>query len=354
MYPVSSGGMLMTTCRSSSGMVCTRILTDAKAPRMILILGGARSGTTFLAKLFDSHPQVLYRHEPDSIVRNSSIPYLPEVRDVEIFRDQARAYLQALLEARSPKVVGHLPVFRKAYHSEVRQLLHQALAVAGKFAARMPVRNMERRIAIPDLIDSRPRLPVVPVIKSVDSLCRAALFAAAYPEARILHILRHPCGVISSKARGFRDGVLGRGVYLDSLFALEATAGYGLSRADMEARSYEEQEAFQWMVQNDKVFREMKDKSGYRLIRYEDLCLDTAAVITDLFAFTGLSENSQTAGFIRALENRRDGEVSYYSVMRSPKQALYKWQHELDPEQVKRIMAMVSRSEIGIYYDAAD
>ena len=33
----------------------------------ILILGSPRSGTTWLAKIFDSHPDILYRHEPDEL-----------------------------------------------------------------------------------------------------------------------------------------------------------------------------------------------------------------------------------------------------------------------------------------------
>jgi hypothetical protein len=32
----------------------------------ILVFGLPRSGTTWLGKIFDSHPETLYRHEPDS------------------------------------------------------------------------------------------------------------------------------------------------------------------------------------------------------------------------------------------------------------------------------------------------
>jgi len=37
------------------------------ADRAILVSGSPRSGTTWLAKLLDSHPDVLYRHEPDEV-----------------------------------------------------------------------------------------------------------------------------------------------------------------------------------------------------------------------------------------------------------------------------------------------
>src|SRR6185312_4530492 len=46
----------------------------------ILIFGLPRSGTTWIGKLFDSHPDTLYRHEPDS-VRRLSMPLFPEKED---------------------------------------------------------------------------------------------------------------------------------------------------------------------------------------------------------------------------------------------------------------------------------
>src|SRR5690349_8179034 len=39
----------------------------ALAAATILGLGFPRFGTTWLAKIFDSHPDVLYRHEPDEL-----------------------------------------------------------------------------------------------------------------------------------------------------------------------------------------------------------------------------------------------------------------------------------------------
>jgi hypothetical protein len=33
---------------------------------LLLLFGMPRSGTTWLAKIIDSHPDIIYRHEPDS------------------------------------------------------------------------------------------------------------------------------------------------------------------------------------------------------------------------------------------------------------------------------------------------
>jgi hypothetical protein len=39
-----------------------------------LIVGAPRSGTTRLAKIFDSRPDVLYLHEPDSLLTAIGLP----------------------------------------------------------------------------------------------------------------------------------------------------------------------------------------------------------------------------------------------------------------------------------------
>ena len=54
----ASKAMAARTARASDG-----------TERVVFVLGGARSGTTWLAKILDSHPDVLYRHEPDIALR---------------------------------------------------------------------------------------------------------------------------------------------------------------------------------------------------------------------------------------------------------------------------------------------
>ena len=96
---------------------------------MILILGSGRSGTTFLAKLFDSHPRVLYRHEPDWLLVGNSIPFQPRLDELERYRDQTSRYLDSLAQIRSPKVSAHLPLFHKQHRSHARQRLQNRFAL---------------------------------------------------------------------------------------------------------------------------------------------------------------------------------------------------------------------------------
>jgi hypothetical protein len=40
----------------------------------VIILGLPRSGTTWISKILDSHPAVVYRHEPDSVKKLRNVP----------------------------------------------------------------------------------------------------------------------------------------------------------------------------------------------------------------------------------------------------------------------------------------
>lgn len=314
---------------------------------MILILGSGRSGTTFLAKLFDSHPGVLYRHEPDWALVDSEIPFQPRLDQLSKYRDQAAAYLEKLADVRSPKVSVHLPLFPKAFRGPLRQRLHNGLAFAAKSLAKVP--GIERRVAVPDLIDPNAQAPVV-VIKSVNSLNRARLFCEAQPGLRVVHILRHPCGVVASLLRGTQQRLMNSKVFFDSLYRMENVGRYGLTRDDMQQRTPEEQFAFQWMVINDEVAHDMAGQPGYSLVRYEDLCLDTGKILDDLFSFCGLDDSAQTREFVENLEAQESGNAAYFSVMRSPRKAAFKWKQELTAEQIERVMAIVSRSDVGARY----
>ncbi len=42
--------------------------------KLLLLFRMSRSGTTWLGKILDSHPDVLYIHEPDSEIKIKSVP----------------------------------------------------------------------------------------------------------------------------------------------------------------------------------------------------------------------------------------------------------------------------------------
>ena len=83
--------------------------------RTILLFGMPRSGTTWLGKVFDSHPRTLYRHEPDSFGTLDAMPLFPELADAGQYQALIRDFVAALPATRSARVTGKLPLFPKDY-----------------------------------------------------------------------------------------------------------------------------------------------------------------------------------------------------------------------------------------------
>src|SRR5229473_3034366 len=95
------GGGAGVRAEDTSGFVAKNL----RSP--ILIFGLPRSGTTWLAKLFDSHPLTLYRHEPDIESREDRLPYACRPEEWPSHRDLARQYVVRLLDTRTVRLPGH-------------------------------------------------------------------------------------------------------------------------------------------------------------------------------------------------------------------------------------------------------
>jgi hypothetical protein len=132
--------------------------TDQYGDSRVFILGEPRSGTSWLAKLFDSHPDVLYRHEPDIVHRPDSLPKLMSPSEEVACIDRAREYLNTLAATRTLKSAGPLPVFPKHHRSGLGRVLRTGL-ILGLRGIEIAMRGTQApsRVPIPDLVSPRSR-----------------------------------------------------------------------------------------------------------------------------------------------------------------------------------------------------
>ena len=91
---------------------------------------------------------------------------------------------------------------------------------------------------VPDMSETN-RSSCYYVIKSVNSLCRTALFAASV--CRFIHLMRHPCGVVALYIRGAGIKLMPMDTCLEILFQLPEATGCPYTLEDMAARTLEEQ-----------------------------------------------------------------------------------------------------------------
>src|ERR1700712_540760 len=115
------------------------VVTPDAMASIILVLGAPRSGTTWLAKIVDSHPDVLYRHEPDATLPGPS-PMTPD----------ALAPLLARWAAETgARTVTKRPYFRKSWQPGWARGLRTLVATAVSAAGRLPFSGLGD-LRIPD------------------------------------------------------------------------------------------------------------------------------------------------------------------------------------------------------------
>lgn len=305
---------------------------------IVFAFGSGRSGTTLLAKLIDSSGQILYRHEPDQVAPTEEIPFLPEPDAYGQYLEASRGYLGNLLEQRVPTVSCTQPVFHKRFRSGLQnrllEVLLPALGYLGKTGLRLPA---------PDLTGSG---SFRPLIKSVNSVVRVPMFAQAVPGMKFIHIVRHPGAVVASALRGIELNKMSRNNFVESVSRLAIAQTYSLSPGQLANATFEEQNTYVWMVQNDKTYQEMKDNPNYMLVFYEDLCVNMHQRVADICRFIGIDFESQMQAFIDSMSgvNRESG---YFSVIKNPLSNIRKWEKQIDPPVIERILAVAGASGIG-------
>ena len=309
---------------------------------MIFIFGAARSGTTWLAKLFDSHPDLLYLHEPDITDRGSDLlPFWfeqgPSAGEIE----NAKLYLKRLSARRALRTVGIQPFFRKSYRGRSREIARLSIIYGSKLLERAGAAGASKAFEVPDLISPKkhPRL----AIKSVSALGRAEVLLMADPSMATVLLLRHPCGFVSSMLRGKNLGVMETVEGLGQLAKTRSAARFGLSTAALQGADEVSLLAWTWLVSNAEAQTAIAHANGSILI-YDAIADQPSIEIRRLFESLALGWPAQTESFL-ARSQQSDGD--YYSVFRNSKDAAHRWQKELDAHTIAKIRSIVCRDPLG-------
>jgi Sulfotransferase family len=320
------------------------------AKNIILAFGMPRSGTTWCGKIFDSHPDTIYRHEPDTNFGSPELPLMNPVNQVDQHRQVIEGYIAAVCRVHTERASASLPIFPKRYYSPATYQFRKGLILAVKLLSRQ-----WRGLTVPDLVDVDGNRDITIVWKSIESLGRLGLFANVSKCLRAVHILRHPCGQISSVLNGesggrFSEKLLSSEDY--GIFRLladtESARIHGVTYEKFEAMEPLERLAWRWVIFNEQAILDSKDQDNCMILRYEDLCLDPESQTRKLFTFTGLDWNEQTSNFISMSTGRNSNR--YYSVFKDPIKAMNKWQDILPVENVRQITAIVKDTLPGRLY----
>jgi Sulfotransferase family len=312
------------------------------AETAILILGAPRSGTTWLAKIFDSHPDVLYRHEPDETC--------PAPADLPA--DRLRPLVQSWIADRCLRTATKRPFFAKSWQPAPARLLRTALAYALNAASRLPGPGTAfSRLPVPDLgAIGRARA----VIKSVRWSDGAGTFARALPDSRTVLILRHPCGQVASVMRGTRQHRFdlrepGTDMPFDEAAARRRAAASGVDPNAFQTLPDAAQYAWAWVAFNETAAEALAGLPNAHIVIYETLCAHAETEAQALFRFVGLAWHEQTAAFI-AHSTSHGGPAGYYAVVRNSLAAAEHWRATMAPQDQAAVRGVMRHSSLARFW----
>lgn len=315
-------------------------------PAPVFIIGVPRSGTTWLGKIFDSHPWVLYRHEPDAVLAPPGFPGFCPAAEIPRHTEAMRRYVVEMTGVRQVKTTGTRPIFAKPYQRLPAVLVRRGLGTGLRVAEAIPfAAPWAKRVPIPDLI-AGDAARITCVVKSVSLIGAVGLLASAVPESRVIVVLRHPCGHVASVMRGAAAGQRG-GLFGPRVLATARARELGMTRADYEALPVLDRWVWAWAFAHAKLFAEVGNLPNVRLLSYESLCAAPLDEAREAMAFAGLSWTQQTARFVAAT-TRGARRERYFSLFRDPMEAATKWRRELSPDQIAHIAGIVEEVLPGL------
>jgi Sulfotransferase family len=333
---------------------------------LVFLFGLPRSGTTWIGKLFDSHPRTLYKHEPDTFTHLQTMPWAPGVAETEKLRAMADHFLSLLPNINTTYVAATLPVFRKEFRSRLQFGLHLFSVLTAKLGKRVagefPVLPLAEYGKIPGL-----RV----VWKSVNSLGRLGVFLRVARERRAIVIFRHPCGLIASIKHASMSGVHIRtnpsedyGIF-EQLARSNPGRRHGVTLDNLRMMLPIERLAWKWVLLYEKAMEDTEGIDGVSFVRYEDVCLDTKRCTRAMFEFCGLPWSSQTSEFIERSTKHRKAErwslmrvlesrSGYFSIFKDPVDCATKWRSQLSPEEIDRVYGVLRSSDLLRLYPRAE
>lgn len=317
----------------------------------IFIFGVPRSGTTWLAKIFDSQPETLLRHEPDTVNPTADIPFIMSSAEIDQYLVLAQAYLQDLTGSRKLRCISSTPYFPKQYRSATADRFRQSMIALLRGIDLLSGGRLDRKIEIPDMTKSGSA--PVNVVKSVDSCGRLPLFARACPQDKFIFILRHPCGVIASKFRGREIGKMDPALTFRKLLDLDSAREFQITEEQLKNWSTLEADAWGWMLTHDFIMKMAAKLPNVHLVNYDAMCESPETKSQEVFQWAGLDWSDQTRDYIEScISTNPDARVGFYSTQQNPLQAANKWKTQLTDEQINDIMTICQKSEAGRLFDA--
>jgi Sulfotransferase family len=281
---------------------------------LLFILGTQRSGTTWLANIFDSHPDCLHFYEPFAPAYGI-FPYFP---DEFVYLDPPAKPIATRLRSDLPRLVERRSRLFDPVHASRRQFQFEAWLMGGietwgrrarvgapAFASQFNLLHLNRIGQQPVAYFSKSDHIHLTAIKEVRLYFKLPFLAATFPDARFIHVVRHPAAVVNSMTNFLKRGRLVEirdhiDDFADTVGAQPRFEAYRPLLDRIRRGTLPEKLAAYWRVANETLASDAAalGARAYPLV-YERLASDPLARVGEMFAWCGLSMPGATEAYVR-------------------------------------------------------
>ena len=271
-------------------------------------MGNKRSGTTLITDLLNCHPNVFVSHESDIAwilyqARNGRpAHYATHPLDSRLMLDSTLNSCRRILKQTLSDEPGHTEIVESFYRCQTR-LMRQYLKPSLKQRAKRFAKIVGKRPTLEKVLRALKQNPELrhkedlawigdkKHAQHLDPTVRQFL-QQHFPDARYIHVIRHPRSVVASTMQAARDW--------------KETPEYfdGVAEQILE----------QWAIHEEWVLQaKQRQDSTILTIRLEDLWSDPLKIMDAVLAFLGLERSDALTDLVTQIVYPKDPNVKYAS-----------------------------------------
>jgi hypothetical protein len=337
---------------------------------LLFVLGTQRSGTTWLANIFDSHPDCLHFYEPFAPAYGI-FPYFP---GEFIYLEPPATRIATRLRHDLPRLVERRSRLFDPVHASQRQFRAEAWLMgrieawgrrahigAPAFAAQFNLLHLNRIGQQPVAYFPKSDHVRLTAIKEVRLYFKLPFLAATFAEARFVHVVRHPAAVVNSMTNFLARGRLVEireqiRHFADTVVAQPRFEHYRPLFDRIRGGTQAEKLAAYWRVANETLAADMAalGPRAFPLV-YERLATDPVARVGELFRWCGLPDSPSTDGYVRDSSTSRSERKTVLDTNRVSATYYRDWVGKTPPEVLNAVETVCADSplmaEFAPYYD---
>ena len=334
---------------------------------LVFILGCQRSGTTWLANIFDASPDTLLFMEPFA----PGYKIFPEFPATAIFLENSSSALDHLLR---------VDMYARIYQNKsllfdksktnpnlfyIERRLSELINRFGKFVPRN-LHDRIRKFQLLNLnridknypINPKKENPSLWVIKELRLAGKIPILLESFPDAYYIIIMRHPAATIDSILRLFDIGKLGelRGnmdTYIEKIEAQSISEEYNELIDQCREGSLTHKLALYWRISYETMYRNLENQSSVMFVVYEQLALNPLITIEQIFDHIGgVHVSDSVKEYLTYSSTQEVEKPGPITTVRKSATYYRDWEQKISKDTQQAVLNITGSSILMSYFDA--